>query len=63
MDMEVEDEMEMLRFEKDRSRKWKMEMENGRWKMEDLKIAGNALLLSIHSMALDVGNYAKVNGR
>ena len=28
--------------------------------MEDGKLAGNALLLSIHSMALDVGNYAKV---
>ena len=28
--------------------------------IEDGKLAGNALLLSIHSMALDVGNYAKV---
>ena len=29
-------------------------------KTKDGKLAGNALLLSIHSMALDVGNYAKL---
>ena len=38
-----------------------MEDENERWKMEMEKLAGNALLLSMHSMDLDVGNYAKVN--
>ena len=48
---------------------WKIEMNKkmknrkGKWKMKTKvgKLAGNAVLLSIHSMALDVGNYAKVN--
>ena len=38
-----------------------MEVENERWKNGNGKLAGNALLLSIHSMDLDVRNYAKVN--
>ena len=38
-----------------------MEVENKRWKNGNGKRANNALLLSIHSMDLDVGNYAKVN--